>query len=38
MACVLALAALRTAGTVGRGMSVIIPPRDVLKEYDSRPW
>ena len=38
MACVLALAALRTAGTAGRGMSVIIPPVDVLKEYDRGPW
>ena len=27
MACVLALAALRTAGSAGRGVSVIIPPR-----------
>ena len=38
MACVLALAALRTANTMGRGMSVIIPPVDVIKEMDRGPF
>ena len=39
MACVLALAALRMAGTVGRGVSVIIPPRPLWpRDTGSANW
>jgi hypothetical protein len=38
MACVLALAALRTASGPGRGRSVLVPAVDVLKEIDEAPW
>jgi hypothetical protein len=38
MACVLALAALRTASGPDRGKSLIIPPVDLMKEIDDAPW
>jgi len=38
MACVLALAALRTASGPDRGKSFMIPPVDLLKEIDDGLW